>query len=484
MLKKLFNKMSIVDLNISERIKVYEASFKLSVVPPYEYFLNIINSISERDKISIDIQDTTENILNIIASDEKKYNEFMQQLIDDEEIYVKVKIDKEVKDNHFSVYSYDSFAEDLLDLSINEAMLAFSELMKDVTDKLVIEMFSDTKNFNTKTIFFTTMENVLIDTEVRRENRINNCRETSYFYNFDIYELIPDDFKIMCNYEDNPLTDLFDKITSLLSICFISSSCSIKDDKLVGIINGQRAKEYVYEISGIHENKYLYNVYNWIYTEGCCLDKALIARNVISLYCKELTLFEIDEKVMGSIQSNYNLYLKDNVKDYLELKNKVAGFINDTILRTGEYATALLDKFKTNFLALFGFLFTVMLSNIVSNKPLDNIFTKDITVLSEVVLIGSIAYSIICFLQARYEVKKAYDSYKILKENYKDIFDETDLLELFGNDKKINDLKHSIKITHIIYTIIWLIFLVALFIVVEKLSVSPTIKTVLDFLNK
>ena len=40
----------------------------------------------------------------------------------------------------------------------------------------------------------------------------------------------------------------------------------------------------------------------------------------------------------------------------------------------------MLDKFKTNLLAILGFLFSVILANIVSDQPLDNIFTKDITI--------------------------------------------------------------------------------------------------------
>lgn len=52
----------------------------------------------------------------------------------------------------------------------------------------------------------------------------------------------------------------------------------------------------------------------------------------------------------------------------------------------------MLDKFKTNLLAILGFLFSVILANIVSDQPLDNIFTKDITILSEIVLIASFGY--------------------------------------------------------------------------------------------
>ena len=36
----------------------------------------------------------------------------------------------------------------------------------------------------------------------------------------------------------------------------------------------------------------------------------------------------------------------------------------DIVSRTGEYATEMLDKFKTNLLAILGFLFSVILANI------------------------------------------------------------------------------------------------------------------------
>ena len=57
---------------------------------------------------------------------------------------------------------------------------------------------------------------------------------------------------------------------------------------------------------------------------------------------------------MASIQTNYNLYLRDNVTQYLELKNKVAEFITDIVSRTGEYATEMLDKFKIKSFGYFG----------------------------------------------------------------------------------------------------------------------------------
>lgn len=295
---------------------------------------------------------------------------------------------------------------------------------------------------------------------------------------------MPDDFKLVIGYENNPLAELFQKLTVLLAINFIATSSSISESQLRGIINGQRTMEYHYDIKQLPNNQNLYKIYNWIYTEGNAIDKSIIARNVISLHCKYVPITEIDEKVIASIQSNYNLYLKENVKEYLDLKNKVAEFISEIISKTGEYATELLDKFKANIIAIFGFMFSVILANIISNQPLDNIFTKEITTLVECVILGSFVYLIICYLQSRYEIQKVYYSYGELKQNYKEILTEDDLQEIFNNDKLLNKMKEEINKSKKIYLIIWILFLIGTFIVIEYLSSSPNTKFIIDSVKR
>lgn len=338
--------------------------------------------------------------------------------------------------------------------------------------------------FATKTMFFVPFGSSITNSEFNRTQRIDKCKEVSYFYNFDTYEVLPDDFKLLVNYENNPLTELFQKLTFLLSIGFIATSASINGSLLKGMINGQRTMEYQCEINQLPNNNNLYNIYNWIYTEGNAIDKAIIARNVISLHCKYIPVTEIDEKVMASIQSNYNLYLKENVKEYLDLKNKVAEFISETISKTGEYATGLLDKFKANIIAIFGFMFSVILANIVSDQPLDNIFTKDITILAECVIVGSFVYLVICYLQSCYEIQKVYDSYNQLKQNYNEILTEDDLHEIFGNDEILITMKKTISKSKKIYLGIWILFLIGALIVVEYLSSSPNTQYIIDFIKK
>lgn len=127
----------------------------------------------------------------------------------------------------------------------------------------------------------------------------------------------------------------------------------------------------------------------------------------------------------------------------------------------------LLEKFKTNLIAIFGFLFSVVLANIVSDQPLDNIFTKDIILIMEIVLCASLLYFIICNMQLGYEVKKVKDSYKLLKSNYEDILEKEELRRIFKDDEMMNDMQEEIKQKRILFACIWIILLIAVFIIVE-----------------
>ena len=75
MLTELIQAAEIRDIVVSERMKVYEASFKFDIgkAPAYGYFSNIIRSISERDKIKITLQDESERICDFTKTDEDSY---------------------------------------------------------------------------------------------------------------------------------------------------------------------------------------------------------------------------------------------------------------------------------------------------------------------------------------------------------------------------------------------------------------------------
>lgn len=172
----------------------------------------------------------------------------------------------------------------------------------------------------------------------------------------------------------------------------------------------------------------------------------------------------------------------DNVSRYIQLTNKLAEFISEVVSKTGDYVTSLLDDFKKNLIAILGFLFTVILANVVSDQPLDNIFTRDITLILEAVLLGSVVYLIICISEAKYKVKKVQDSYDALKTNYSSLLTSEDIAQAFGNDKLITKMVNEVNRGIIRYSLLWGLFILFLLVAIEIISTEPFVTPLLQHL--
>lgn len=465
-IKKLFN---VSELNFNERVKKVEIQFTIDSknLPSANQIKYFMNSIPKRDSIKIIYTNDNGDIIECTLNQSfifKNYDDYCQdaKLVNDS-IEVGLTIDKEVVDNCFSIYSYNMFAEDLISLSIKDVLGVFS-LLYEGNKKVYFEIMDTDCFFKTKTMIFSSANKGIVQEEFDREKILEECKNTSYFHNVAEYPLLPDDFKIEVDFEGNPLSDLFKKLTTILSLVYISSSASFEGDKIKYRIQGQRSMDFTYEMSQIKINFELFKIYNWIYTDGNPVDKAIIARNILCLHCRFSEILGIDGKTFASIQSNFNLYLKDNVIKYIELKNELAGFISEIVSRTGEYATMILDKLKSNIIAIFAFIFTVVLANTVSSKPLNNIFTKDIVAILNVVLISSVIYLIVAILEVNFEKRKVKNSYRRLKENYESILTKEDLAEIFNDDKLMDDMMKSVKKCTITFSIIWGMILLGAFI--------------------
>ena len=67
----------------------------------------------------------------------------------------------------------------------------------------------------------------------------------------------------------------------------------------------------------------------------------LIAHNVMSLYCKYESFLNIDETMFDAIKTNYNLYLRTNVSQYLDMKRDIGKFIQNIVTQVSDYALSI-----------------------------------------------------------------------------------------------------------------------------------------------
>lgn len=477
-IKQIFHCDSI---SISERMNTVETSvpFNITVqeLPEEISFQSICSIVPARDTLTLTLKNDSGEFLSVsnkqaMAVD---FSEFIDGMASNDVLEAKIQIDKSIEANKFSIYDFDSFAKDLLHKPLTEILKWFSDLLSN-REYLIFEVYDYDISFSTGTMGFVSNKDALFTPKINRSQRLNACKETAYFYNMNIFEVIPDDFKIEgVEHSENCLKPLFGKLATILSLVYVGSSSSIIDTTLNIQINGQRTSTYALKLNDIQENKKWLSIYSWIYTDGNSTDKSLIAHNVISLHCKYAALLDVDDKVFDSIKSNYRLYLRNNVGQYLDLKRDISKFIQNVVAQVGDYAVSILNKFKANLIAIFAFLFTVVLTRIGTTQKWEDIFTRHTIYLIEVVLLGSLGYLIICIFEAIYKLNKTRHAYSELKNNYKEILSEAEIKEAFGDDKLLKDTESSVENGMIVWSIAWGVLLIAAIIIIETLTVNKGI---------
>jgi len=152
------------------------------------------------------------------------------------------------------------------------------------------------------------------------------------------------------------------------------------------------------------------------------------------------------------------------VSEYLSAKKDIGDFIVHTLYEMDQYSNVIIGSFSNNFVALVAFITTTMIANIVSDSPLDNIFSKDILWLLLFALFGSLIY---CYLSNKKFNKDVTDFNKVferLKNNYKDILIGENIGSLFSESEfkqqveNISEIRLNINIIWIVSSIL-LIFL-------------------------
>ena len=152
------------------------------------------------------------------------------------------------------------------------------------------------------------------------------------------------------------------------------------------------------------------------------------------------------------------------MSEYLSAKKDIGDFIVHTLYEMDQYSNVIIGSFSNNFVALVAFITTTMIANIVSDSPLDNIFSKDILWLLLFALFGSLIY---CYLSNKKFNKDVTDFNKVferLKNNYKDILIGENIGSLFSESEfkqqveNISEIRLNINIIWIVSSIL-LIFL-------------------------
>lgn len=151
---------------------------------------------------------------------------------------------------------------------------------------------------------------------------------------FSTATLVPEQLKIE---NDLPIKSIFDKWCSLLSLAYLSYFSEIQLDKNTFSFYFQGQKKIQLTLKPNHSFSIdeLYDFYKWIYSDKT-EDKLKIFHNLLPLYTNNLDeigdkqFFNVLPKIITSTKENFNFFIQDNIKIFVEERKKIEEMVTST----------------------------------------------------------------------------------------------------------------------------------------------------------
>lgn len=473
---RLFSNSSIDENLIVENLTETKLSISCNdlLVPTEDDFNRIIAEICGRDSINVSIVQN-ENTWNYVPNANDNFPDFLQNcstIEPAEEKKIIVSITKKNSEQIISVYYVECFCTYLNELSLLGFLLKINEGFNDqnlITFEVQNETFPE---FSTQTIKFIAKGNQNPNNEGRDVDSLAKIKNLCHCNLISKYQFTPSDFHPITK-NNTILDEIFSRVSLLYSAIFLFDIFHIENATIQYRLNGYRTINQELNFSDIDISSYeiYYQIYSWVYDGGNIVDKIGLARNILSLNFDKANL-KLSETTFEAIKSSYKIYQKENIKQYIEIRNK----ISDQLIELQNKADKIVDNFvsdyKKTFLAIVSFFISVIVIKVVSSGDFTGGFTKEVTLLS----MGFLLVSLIVMFVARWEINKQLirysEFYKNLKERHIDLLDESDIKRILNNDKDFNDNKQFIEKRRKAYTILWVVSLIFLFIIVIVLYIS------------
>lgn len=468
--------------------KCAEDFYALSLLYKVESLKNLIPqeginlSFPARDVLSINIYDSDEidDVVLKYCSSNDNWNEFLNdysRLDKNISRLIKIDISKKVFEHEHSIYCFNLFCSYL---ESSNPFSILGQLCKFLhSDTYVFEFQEDqiTPFSTSKFHFHGRGKKIIQSNSVKTpEERKRNVNKASFLCSSNELkgELLPDDlFPIASG--NIFLKQFFDKLSTLYSLCFLLDYTYTEQNYLIFKLNGFKSiagKWSVFkEIDG-STSEIINRIYSWGYNGGDIDDKILIIRNILSLNIDASSLI-LHSNTFDAIISNYKIYQKENVRQYLDLRNNIVRDIKkyqDSVLQAIDNFE---DTFKKISITLLSFFFISIILSILSFSLSSNQHIPDAAILCCIAIccISFLYYDKerkwlnerIGHLENRFKASRKYYEDLLGKEELKNFFEpetESGQKDIQFRDNKIKEFSNLWRLTTGIIISILIVILV------------------------
>lgn len=484
-IKNFIKEDDIISIKRTENFNGYYIKVECTSIisPEFNELSSALSRKKGNDTIRITIKSMIDEQSTVMYSEGNDIEDFIQdvEIVFDESGSYCLELDiiKDRAQSIISIYEISLFIDYLESLSLEAILNEFSKILNRYQKIKFNIIENEDINFNNSIIYFgneVENNNCNIDRNKPIEYRTQLCN----FINASKYKLSYLDFNFdFCNnLNENTmrLKQIFQKleyVLCLISIC--DRSEIIEKNKVTYSLTGYKTINYdvnYNELSYTDNMSQFTEICKWLYQED---EKNLaikigIIRNIISISVQNDNFEDIQSDILYSIKSSHEIYLKENVEKYLQVKKEVTNSLFDLMKNISEIANNVGNKLRNNIIGIVTFFVSIIITNSLSDNKLNNIFTKDITMISISFIFISFFYMIFSIRDAYGEIDRFKVLYNRIKNNYDGILDPDDIKNIFHNDEYFDEDKKYInkKITSLI--VFWILFMLIISFVIFVLG--------------
>lgn len=352
------------------------------------------------------------------------------------------------------VLSVVDFFEYLQSLNCEDSLTKWSFIS--YSNPVSFLFWEDCQNFSSSTINFYNVKEQFLEKEFDREKYISQRDKVSYFKNNKSITLVPDDFSFG---EETPVQykNYFDKLKAVLLSVFLADSSEIDGNVLSYRLKGYKLISDKIDVNDIDNQSLgeLYSIFRWSYNDGNFIDKIGLSRNIVTIHSSANSIFSVEEGTLNSLSSGYDIYLKDNVKQYIEIKNKLSEFIVAQSDKSIEITKNMYAGLKLTLWTLITFFMVNFISKLFKLDGGELFFSDQAFAISIIFIVISFIYLIISWFEVNSDVKNMEDRFNLIEQRYKDLLNKKDLEKVLKKETVFNQQSNWIKEKRCMYTGFW-----------------------------
>lgn len=463
---KCFVKESFVFFEASYRLNDFcRAGFKENLPICFSYFEGVDDDVIFQVDFSCG-----ESFVSV-----GDFNNFVDE-VDDwasveeyDSVNIVIKIEKKVIDNCVNIYSLPDFEEFLKAQDLRDRFKSWADF--DLRKKIFLISHRDFYKVTTPWIELlgacdkiTAAECANNDVRVDYKSKRDSA---SHFANASEFLYLPEDFEVIDGL-DTAFGEYLNSIYKSLLIVYLADFSEVYSTSIKYTLNGYKAFSDVLELKDLEacQLSELKGIYKYVFFGGNFTDKIGLARNIMSLHMHGAALNKLEAGTLDSVKSGYNVYLKDNVKQYIDIKNKLLEFLIVQSDKAAEVGRGLFSSFKMQFWAFSTFFVSVFLLRSLS-KPAGDFIDETVVIPGIILVLVSFIYLFIMIREGRYEEKMIIGKFDDMELRYKDLLDERDLKTILASEENKDKVSRTIDAAIKTYRNAWvstsILFLLVLF---------------------